>query len=309
MGNSKCFLGIMRHGLMSNSKKPKLGLSLMPTDDFRQATDELFQSNKVNALEWSFDLPLNGVAVEPWCSELLNKYSEANALTGHGVNLSPLSAQFSERQEAWLAYTQQEFKSRKYVHASEHFGFSEAGPIAHGAPLAVPMNAESLHIGKEMLKRYTDATQCTVGLENLAFAFGLEDVKRQGDFIDQLITAVDGFLLLDLHNIYCQVANFGVPELELLNSYPLSKVRELHLSGGSWSASVSGSRAAVRRDTHDDGVPQEVFNLAALAPKLCPNIEFVILERLGNTMTDPESQQEFREDFETIEEILEFSYA
>ena len=292
-----------------SSKKPKLGLSMMPTEDFQSATEALFRENKVEAVEWSFDFPINGVVVEPWCLELLEKHSNAGTLTGHGVNLSPLSARFSERQKDWLEFAREEFKTRKYVHASEHFGFSEAGPIAQGAPLAVPMNAESLHNGKEMMKRYADATQCPVGLENLAFAFTIEDVKRQGDFIDQLISVVDGFLLLDVHNIYCQVANFGVSELELLNSYPLSKVREIHLSGGSWSHSVSGKRLAVRRDTHDDSVPQEVFNLATLALKLCQNIQFVILERLGNTMYDPEAQEEFREDFETMEEILELVYA
>jgi uncharacterized protein (UPF0276 family) len=281
----------------------------MPTDDFRQATEELFQSNRVEALEWSFDFPLNGVIVEPWAKELLDKFSAADTLTGHGVNLSPLSARFSQRQKEWLEHTKDEFKSRKYVHASEHFGFSEAGPIKHGAPLAVPMNKESLSTGKEMMKRFADATGCPVGLENLAFAFSLDDVKKQGEFIDELISCVDGFLLLDLHNIYCQIANFGVSELELLHSYPLEKVREIHLSGGSWSPSVSGKRAAVRRDTHDDGVPQEVFNLSALALKLCPNIEFVILERLGNTMFALDEQQEFRDDFESIEQILEYCYA
>lgn len=289
--------------------KPKLGLSLMPTEDFEQATVSLFQDNQVHAIEWSFDFAWNGAVISEWCEGILDEFSDKGALTGHGVNLSPLSARFSKRQEAWLEFAKEEFRSRKYVHASEHFGFSEAGPIAHGAPLAVPMNSESLRIGKEMLKRYADATQCPVGLENLAFAFGLEDVKRQGDFIDQLISSVDGFLLLDVHNIYCQLANFGVSELELLNSYPLSKVREIHLSGGSWSSSISGKRAAVRRDTHDDAVPQEVFNLATLALKLCPDIEFVILERLGYTMMDSKSQDEFREDFETMEEILEYCYA
>ncbi len=290
-------------------EKPRLGLSLMPTDDFHEATASLFQNNKVEALEWSFDLTLNGVVIEPWAQELIDKFSAISALTGHGVNLSPLSARFSQRQKDWLEYAQKEFRTRKYVHASEHFGFSEAGPIKQGAPLSVPMNKESLSTGKEMMKRYADATGCPVGLENLAFAFSLDDVKKQGEFIDELISSVDGFLLLDLHNIYCQIANFGVSELELLNSYPLSKVREIHLSGGSWSPSVSGKRAAVRRDTHDDGVPQEVFNLSALALKLCPNIEFVILERLGNTMFALDEQQEFRDDFESIEQILEYCYA
>lgn len=281
----------------------------MPTDDFHQATTSLFQENRVEALEWSFDFTWNGVIVEKWAQELIDRFSAANTLTGHGVNLSPLSARFSQRQEEWLRNAHEEFKNRNYVHASEHFGFSEAGPIKQGAPLSVPLNVETLRTGKEMMKRFADATGCPVGLENLAFAFSLDEVQKQGEFIDELISEVDGFLLLDLHNIYCQIANFGVSELDLLNSYPLTKVREIHLSGGSWSPSVSGKRAAVRRDTHDDGVPQEVFNLAALALKMCPNIEFVILERLGNTMFDLDQQEEFRDDFESIEQILEFCYA
>lgn len=288
--------------------KPKLGLSLMPTDDFRQASDELFKGNRIEAIEWSFDITWNGLNLEQWCQDIIDKFSDSGALTGHGVHLSPLSGRFSKRQEKWLSRAREEFERRSYIHATEHFGFSQAGPIGQGAPLAVPMNSESLHKGKEMMKRYADAVQCPVGLENLALAFTMEDVERQGDFIDQLISEVDGFLLLDLHNIYCQLENFCVSEIELLNSYPLSKVRELHLSGGSWSPSISGKRIMVRRDSHDEGVPQEVFNLATLALKICPNVDYVFVERLGNTMLDMESQIEFREDFETLEEILELCF-
>jgi uncharacterized protein (UPF0276 family) len=96
--------------------------------------------------------------------------------------------------------------------------------------------------------------------------------------------------------------------LEILKSYPLSKVREIHISGGTWTPSVSRNRIAVRRDTHDDSVPQEVFNLAALALRLCPNVEFVIMERLGYTMMDADAQTEFRDDFETMAEIIESLY-
>lgn len=304
----------MRHGLAIQKmdlvkQKPKLGLSVMPSDDFRQASQSMFEKNQVEVVEWSFDFSWIAGEIPPWCVDIVNKFSRSNALIGHGVNLSPLSARFSPRQAEWLAKAREEFKARNYTHASEHFGFSEAGPIAHGAPLAVPMTEESLRLGKEMMKRYADATQCPVGLENLAFAFSLDDVKRQGEFIDQLISEVDGFLLLDVHNIYCQLANFNVSALDLLKSYPLSKVREIHISGGTWSESESRTRVAVRRDTHDDSVPQDVFNLAALALKLCPNVAFVIFERLGWTMMEEESQAEFREDFETIAEIVDATYA
>lgn len=288
--------------------KPKLGLSLMSTPDFQQASAELFESGKVEVVEWSFDNAFNGAFIEPWCQDIVDRYSDSNALLGHGVTLSPLSVRFSRRQQDWLVGAAEEFRRHNYIHASEHFGFSEAGPVAHGAPLAVPMNSATLKSGKEMMKRFAEVTRLPVGLENLAFAFCMEDVKRQGEFIDHLLSDVDGFLLLDLHNLYCQQLNFNIPAIELLESYPLDRVREIHISGGSFSPSISGRRIFVRRDTHDEQVPQEVLELAVHALKRCPEIEYVIYERLGYTMEDEESQAEYREDFETLAQLLEMIY-
>ncbi len=62
---------------------------------------------------------------------------------------------------------------------------------------------------------------CPVGLENIAFAFCLHDVRQHGDFLDQLLDLVHGFIILDLHNVYCQAMNFDVPADELLACYPL----------------------------------------------------------------------------------------
>ena len=98
--------------------KPKLGLSLMPTEDFEQATVSLFQNNQVHAIEWSFDFAWNSAVVSEWCEGILDEFSDKGALTGHGVNLSPLSARFSKRQEQWLEFAKEEFRSRKYVHQS-----------------------------------------------------------------------------------------------------------------------------------------------------------------------------------------------
>jgi uncharacterized protein (UPF0276 family) len=141
-------------------------------------------------------------------------------------------------------------------------------------------------------------------LENLAFAFSMEDVSRQGDFLEQLLSGVDGFLLLDLHNIYCQIVNFDLDAEKLLRSYPLSRVREMHISGGSWSPSVSGKRTAVRRDTHDDSVPPEVFDLLKLALSMCPETEFVFLERLADTMPESDDQEAFRQDYRRLHSLV-----
>lgn len=289
----------------SRKSKTKVGVSLMPTEDFRFATESLFSSNSVEVVEWSFDTVWIGKGVAPWCQQIIDEFSDIGSLLGHGVNLSSLSARFTERQKDWLERARDEFKSRHYVHCSEHFGFSEGGPFAHGAPMAVPLNKQSLRVGQEMLRRLADTTQVPVGLENLAFAFSLEDVNRQGEFIEELLAPVDGFLVLDLHNIFCQIANFGVQAHDLLNSYPLDRVKEIHISGGSWSPSYSGKRAAVRRDTHDDAVPEEVFILAQVTLEYCPTIEYAILERLGNTMPTEIEQQSFRDDFMRLKNIVE----
>ena len=88
-----------------------------------------------------------------------------------------------------------------------------------------------------------------------------------------------GFLILDLHNLYCQIHNFGIRWQDLLANYPLEKVRELHVSGGSWGEAPSAPGVSIRRDTHDDAVPEEVHALLEAILPLCPNAEAVIFER------------------------------
>jgi uncharacterized protein len=124
--------------------------------------------------------------------------------------------------------------------------------------------------------------------------------------LEELLQPVNGFLVLDLHNLYCQVHNFGRPSrylrsraaADLLASYPLQRVRELHVSGGSWS----GVNSQIRRDTHNGAVPEEVFDLLTLALERCPQVEVVIFERMGNTLTDESEVEGFRKDFYRIKE-------
>ena len=155
------------------------------------------------------------------------------------------------------------------------------------------------------MQQLAKVAKVPIGLENLAFAFGLPDVMSQGIFLDRLLAAVDGFLLLDLHNLYCQIHNFNLSALEILARYPLDRVKEIHISGGSWSQ--HGSRK-IRRDTHDNAVPAAVFELLATVVNLCPQLEFVIFERIGNTLKTASSQAQFRRDYHRIVKIIQQAY-
>jgi len=273
-------------------------LSLMPEDAYRAAALPLLEAGEVDAVEWSFDAGWGLPRWPAWLSPLLDHYAEHGRLLGHGVTFSPLSGGWHDRQQMWLDRLTGELASRDYAHVSEHFGFMTAGDFHDSAPLPVPRTPKTLAIGRDRLKRLADAAQRPVGLENLAFAFGLDDVREQGQFLDDLLDPVDGFLLLDLHNLYCHVANFGLDPSALLDAYPLHRVRELHLSGGSWSESAhAGNGGPVRRDTHDEAVPPEVWELVDLAVPRCERLAYVTLERLGNTITSDADADGFRDDF------------
>jgi uncharacterized protein (UPF0276 family) len=286
-------------------KKPLLGLSMMPEADFVSAILPILQNNSVDVLEWSFDTFYD--AQEPeWLSGLLDFYSANNRLLGHGVYYSLFDAKWTERQAGWLKKLKEEFRHRKYNHITEHFGFMNTENFHQGVPLPVPLHPKTLQIGKDRLKRLQDAVEIPVGVENLAFSFSIDDVKEQGDFLDKLIEDIDGFLILDLHNIYCQSWNFEISMQEIIRLYPLEKVQEIHLSGGSWQESAYGKKP-IRRDTHDESIPEEILNILPEVLSQCHNLEYIIIERLGHTLNTDSEKDAFFDDFNRVKKIIHAS--
>ncbi len=280
---------------------PAVGLSLLVEPEFAAATLPLFEAGAVDVLEWSFDVHWDAPPLPAWSDELLAHFSATDRLLGHGVTFSPLTASWTDRQDRWLEQFSEECASRRYRHVSEHFGFLAAGSFHDGAPLPVPRTDAALAIGRDRLRRLAEVCGVRVGLENLAFAFGPDDVRSQGAFLAELLEPSDGFLLLDLHNLYCHAVNFDVDVRDLLDGYPLERVVELHVSGGSWSDGVGGR---VRRDTHDDAVPDEVLALLPDVLARCPGTEFVILERITGTLRDAAARDRFADDFRRVRSVV-----
>ena len=280
------------------------GLSLMLGDDFWHTAEPLFAASEVDIVEWSFDMGW-GRPLPIWLNEVLADYSARGRLLGHGVSYSALDASDTPRQEAWLAQLSIEVQQHQYRHISEHFGFMGGGNFHISSPLPVPRTDASVAVGQSRLRELSSVAKVPVGLENLAFAFGPDDVKQQGPFLEELLRSVDGFLLLDLHNIYCQSCNFDVDMLSLLDDYPLDRVRELHVSGGSWSEHPPGSGNQIRRDTHDDVVPEAIFHVLPEVLTRCAHVEAVILERLDGTIDkENDDAERFRADFRRLKSIV-----
>jgi uncharacterized protein (UPF0276 family) len=280
---------------------PYTGLSLMPQTEFLEAAMPLIEAGDVEAVEWSFDTGWkNGVS--DWLSELIDAYSAADRLTGHGVHFSLLSADWTPRQQGWLDRFSEEVHRRNYLHHTEHFGFMTAGDFHRSAPLPVPLTENTLRLGRERFAQLATISPCPMGIENLALALKVEDALEHHQFLEKIVTPSGGFLLLDLHNVYCQLCNFDLAPSDLLDNYPFHLVREIHVSGGSWEPAPHSTRP-IRRDTHDDDVPPAVFALLEFVLPRCPNLKVVFLERLGNTLR-PDQFEAFRKDYRTLKSIV-----
>lgn len=288
------------------SEKPLLGLSMMAEIDYISAILPLLENEEVDVLEWSFDTFYD--AEEPvWLQNLLDFYSENNRLIGHGVYYSLFDALWTERQDQWLEKLKLETQKRNYRHITEHFGFMNTENFHQGIPLPVSLNSRTLQLGKDRLLRLQNVLEIPVGIENLAFSFSIDDVKEQSVFLDKLVEDIDGFLILDLHNIYCQASNFGIDMMELIALYPLGKVKEIHLSGGSWEDSIYTKNKRIRRDTHDDSIPEELFNILPNVLSKCEHLEYIIIERLGNTIKTEQEKTHFLSDYRRVRKILNHS--
>lgn len=273
--------------------------------DILAAALPLFEAEKVQAIEWSFDTLSHHQNIPDWFVELLKAFSDENRLIGHGVFFSLFSGKWLKEQAFWLSHLRKVASEFQFDHITEHFGFMTGEDFHKGAPISIPFTASTLALGRDRLKRIQDACRCPVGLENLAFSYSLDEVKKHGDFLNQLVEPIDGFIILDLHNLYCQIHNFDMPFEDIIGYYPLKRVREIHISGGSWESVLSNPNMQVRRDTHDDGVPNEVFDLLKKTLPLCPNLKFVVLEQLGSGLNTEGLRQQFQEDFYTLDQLIE----
>lgn len=267
---------------------PVLGLNLQPHDDLRAAHGPLLADGAVDAVEWTWE-----GAPPPWLVEVARFFASQRALVAHLVEFPvfgdprSLPAQL-DAARAWATRCPPR-------HVTAHVGIVAVPGYRGIAPTPVLPSRALVDEARARLGQLRAAVGVPVGLENLALALSLDDVRWQGELLDEVLTG-DDVLLLDLHNLYCQVVNFGCDPIALLEAYPLARVRELHVAGGrDWD--VPGGGARVRRDTHDGAVPAPVFELVDAALARCPNLEVVILERLGGTLATAGAADQLARDY------------
>ena len=270
---------------MSRAEGAHFGVALLPGDDQRAAQLPLFDEGLIDAIEITVE-HAHPEHEPAWFSALADHYAAAGRCYAHGVEYSPCSMAPDERHARWIASARAVCRRRGYVHLTEHYGGSTVPGLARGAPLPTLRSRGAIEGVVDRLRRLEDAVELPIGLENLALAWSADDAFAQADFLGEVLERTRGFLLLDAHNLHCQVRNFGVDPLEWLARVSFERVREVHVSGGSEHAVARPSDATFRRDTHDDDVPDDVFALAEAILARASRVELVVFERLPGTAID-----------------------
>jgi uncharacterized protein (UPF0276 family) len=93
---------------------------------------------------------------------------------------------------------------------------------------------------------------------------------------------------------------------EYLAGLDLSRVIEIHLSGGSESepAWLPAGRT-LRLDTHDGPVPEPVWRAFEKVRPSCPNLRGVVVERMTGTFNGPGDVNDYRDELRRARRVFE----
>jgi uncharacterized protein (UPF0276 family) len=204
----------------------------------------------------------------------------------HGVGLSMGTACTTDapRRRAWLAQLRRDQRDFHFRWYTDHLGATSLDGQAMTLPLPLPMNAQAASVVRRRLASMQRVVP-HVGVENNVAYFLLGDPLEEPGFLKACVRAPKTHLLLDLHNLYTMACNFDFDPADYLARLDLSRVIEIHLSGGvpSDPAWLPSGRV-LRLDSHDTAVPEPVWSLFAQVLPRCRRLRGVTLERMEGTV-------------------------
>jgi uncharacterized protein len=190
----------------------------------------------------------------------LGALRERYALSVHGVGLSigsmrPLDCDHLARLKMLCdRYAPESF--------SEHLAWSSHRDIYFNDLLPLPYTQQTLARVAEHIDAVQTALRRQILLENPAtYVRFLESTISEIDFLAEVSKRTGCGLLLDVNNVFVSAMNDGTQPLPYLDSFPLDRVKEIHLGGHDEEADDAGSTLLI--DAHGSPVAAAVWTLYA----------------------------------------------
>jgi hypothetical protein len=185
---------------------------------------------------------------------------ERYALSVHGVGLSIGSMRPLDRDHlARLKLLCDRYAPEGF---SEHLAWSSHDDVYLNDLLPLPYTEQTLARVAEHIDEVQTALGRQMLLENpstyLRFA---ESTIPEVDFLAEVSTRSGCGLLLDVNNVFVSANNHGTQPLPYLDSFPLDRVKEIHLGGHDKETDDIGAPLLI--DTHGTPVAEAVWTLYA----------------------------------------------
>ena len=164
---------------------------------------------------------------------------------------------------------------------SEHLAFVRGAGIEIGHLAAPPRTVATI----DGAARNLAAARTIVGalplVENIATLIDPPaSTLTEADWTRDILAAVNGALLLDLHNLYANSVNFGFDPYDFIDRMLQEKIHAIHLAGGHWIKAKSTNERRLL-DDHVHDVPEAVYDLLEYIGTKRSHPLTVILERDG----------------------------
>jgi uncharacterized protein (UPF0276 family) len=188
----------------------------------------------------------------------LSALRERYALSVHGVGLSIGSMRPLD--QVHLARLKKLCDRYEPESFSEHLAWSSHGDICFNDLLPLPYSQETL----ARIIEHVDEVQTVLGrqmlLENPAtYVRFSQSTIPEIDFLDQVSERTGCGLLLDINNVFVSARNHDTEPLAYLDSFPLDRVKEIHLGGHDEETDDVGALLLI--DTHGSPVSAAVWAL------------------------------------------------
>jgi len=210
----------------------------------------------------------------------LDKIRELYPIVMHGVSLSIGSVDCVNSD--YLKKIKNLIKYLKPLWISDHLCWTG---IAHKNThdlLPLPYTSESLEYIVKKIKEVQDFLEMPIALENPSTYLEFKhSTIAEADFISAMTNEANCNLLLDVNNVYVSCYNHGLDCKKYIDSLPLNRVIQIHLSGHS----NKGSHII---DTHDNYVIDEVWNLYKYVVSKMDSIPNTMIEWDDNIPAFPE---------------------
>ncbi len=273
---------------------PALAFSLQPSKDFLDRVEPLL--DRVDLFEATPETlwftRANGETRDNSFLELYRALGDrfGKNFIAHGVAISPCSvgdgAAIRARRDAIVANVTRVHAALDFRWYTDHFGACLLGGDDVALHLPAPPDDGVLAAARESLAAMRRVVP-RVGFENAVTYFHLADPLDEASFLGRAVDVDGGHLLLDLHNVHTMAVNAGFDPRAWIARLPLERVIEIHVSGGKDSDPAwLPDRGVMRLDSHDDAVPEPVFELLEWTLPRCPRVEAVTLERMEGTVED-----------------------